>query len=173
MEKKTIVQWCIKCNVRLLDEKYYDDQNTYTLKEFEEKVPRNIQVPLGNSEVHPGEVINGAWVVGGPDETALTSVAKDLIPKDFAKKFKALKKAQSDLATIEADVKEKIKEMFESITDLETNSVVVDGIKFTYVRSSTRNTFDSKKFQEENPKEYTKYLKQSNVKSSIRVDVEY
>lgn len=107
------------------------------------------------------------------DEESLTSVAKDLMPNDFVKKFKALKKAQAELAEIEADVKERMKEMFESIPDLQSNSVIVDGLKFTYVRPSVRNTFDSKKFQEENPVEYKKYLKQSNVKSSIRVDVEY
>lgn len=105
--------------------------------------------------------------------TSLTSVAKDLIPNDFAAKFKALKKAQDELKQIEDEVKSKMKEMFESIPELDSNSVVVDGLKFTYVHSSVRNTFDSKKFQEENPEEYKKYLKQSNVKSSIRVDVEY
>lgn len=112
-------------------------------------------------------------VAQSQDETSLTSVAKDLMPNDFVKKFKALKKAQAELAEIEADVKEKMKEMFESIPKLDSNSVIVDGLKFTYVHPSVRNTFDSKKFQEENPKEYKKYLKQSNVKSSIRVDVEY
>lgn len=105
--------------------------------------------------------------------TSLTSVAKDLIPNDFVAKFKALKKAQNELKQIEDEVKSKMKEMFESIPELDSNSVVVDGLKFTYVHSSVRNTFDSKKFQEENPEEYKKYLKQSNVKSSIRVDVEY
>lgn len=105
--------------------------------------------------------------------TSLTSVAKDLIPNDFVAKFKALKKAQDELKQIEDEVKSKMKEMFESIPELDSNSVVVDGLKFTYVHSSVRNTFDSKKFQEENPEEYKKYLKQSNVRSSIRVDVEY
>lgn len=112
-------------------------------------------------------------VAQSQNETSLASVAKDLMPNDFVKKFKALKKAQIELAEIEADVKERMKEMFESIPELDSNSVIVDGLKFTYVRPSVRNTFDSKKFQEENPEEYKKYLKQSNVKSSIRVDVEY
>jgi hypothetical protein len=121
------------------------------------------------------EIYNEIEMIMNEDEvnTSLTSVAKDLIPNDFVAKFKALKKAQDELKQIEDEVKSKMKEVFESIPQLERNSVCVDGLKFTYSRPYTKNTFDSKKFQEENPEEYKKYLKQSNVKSSIRVDVEY
>lgn len=106
-------------------------------------------------------------------QIALSNIANDLVPKEFAKKFKALKKAQEELAEIEDKVKNAVKEMFESIPDLETNTVVVDGIKFTYVKGSTRKTVDSKKLQEEYPEIYKKCIKESSVKSSIRLNVEY
>lgn len=107
------------------------------------------------------------------ESNGLTSVAQDLVPKTFAKKFKQLKKAQEELAAIENDIKEKLKVAFESITDLETNSVIVDGIKFTYVGPSKRKTIDTKKLQEEYPDIYKKMLKESDVKSSIRTSIEY
>ena len=103
----------------------------------------------------------------------LTNVVSTLIPKDFGKKFKALKKAQDKLAKIENDVKAKLIELFENVEDLENNTVTVDGIKFTYVKSYKKNTIDSKKLQEEEPDVYKKYLKQSNVKSSIKISVDY
>jgi len=43
-ELKTIIQWCVTLHIRLLDKKYYQNNKLYTAKEFEEKVPRNIQV---------------------------------------------------------------------------------------------------------------------------------
>lgn len=46
-----------------------------------------------------------------------------------------------------------------------------DLITITYVKPTTRTTFDSKKFAEERPKTYAKYLKTGNVKSSIRIKV--
>lgn len=44
-----------------------------------------------------------------------------------------------------------------------------DLITITYVKPTTRTTFDSKRFKEERPKTYEKYLKTSSVKSSIRL----
>lgn len=105
--------------------------------------------------------------------SGLTSVAQDIVPKTFAKKFKQLKKAQEELEAIENEIKEKLKVMFESITDLQTNSVVVDGIKFTYVKATKRKSVDTKKLQEEYPEIYKKMLKETDVKSSIRTSIDY
>ncbi len=46
-----------------------------------------------------------------------------------------------------------------------------DIITITRVKPTTRTTFDSKKFAEERPKTYAKYLKTSKVKGSIRIAV--
>lgn len=46
-----------------------------------------------------------------------------------------------------------------------------DLITITRVKPTTRTTFDSKRFQEERPKTYAKYLKVGKVKGSIRIAV--
>lgn len=159
MEKRTLAMWAMKFNVRLLDEKYYGDNNLYTAEEYREIVPRNIEVPLGNYEDN--------------SEHSLDTVAQALVPDGFAKKYKQMLKLQDELKKTEDEFKKKLLEVFESIPELETNSVTIDGLKFTYVKGSVRKTVDSKKLQEEMPEVYNKFLKESNVKSSIRTSVEY
>lgn len=44
-------------------------------------------------------------------------------------------------------------------------------ITITRVKATTRNTFDSKRFAEERPKTWAKYLKTSKVRPSIRLKV--
>ena len=107
------------------------------------------------------------------NENALISVARDLVPNDFVEKYKALKKAQDELNEIEENVKKKLLEMFESIPELESNTVTIDGLKFTYVGPSKRKSVDTKKLKEEHPDIYAKCLKTSQVKSSIRTSIEY
>lgn len=46
-----------------------------------------------------------------------------------------------------------------------------DLITITRVKATKRTTFDSKKFQEERPKTYAKYLKTGDVKPSIRLKI--
>lgn len=154
MEKRTINQWCMKLGIGLLETKYYEDTTLYSIDEFEQMIPRNIQIPLSN-------------------ETSLDSVARDLVPKDFAKKYKQMKKMQEEINATEDIIKQKLLEMFESIPGLETNTVTVDGLSFTYVGPSKRKVVDTKKLQEEHPDIYKKCQKESNVKSSIRTKIEY
>jgi hypothetical protein len=158
MEKKTLAMWAMTFNVRLLDEKYYEDNNLYTADEYQKIVPRNIEVPLGNVD---------------NVEHSLDTVAQALVPEGFARKYKQMLKLQDELKKMEDDFKKKLLEVFESIPELETNSVTIDGLKFTYVKGSVRKTVDTKKLQEEMPEIYNKFLKESNVKSSIRTSVEY
>lgn len=44
-----------------------------------------------------------------------------------------------------------------------------DLITITRVKATTRTTFDSKRFQEERPKTWAKYLRTGQVKASIRL----
>lgn len=44
-------------------------------------------------------------------------------------------------------------------------------IRINYIASSKKETFDSKKFREDNPDLYDEYIKISDVKSSIRIKV--
>lgn len=157
-ETKTITEWCIKNKINLLDSTYFEDNNKYTLKEFEERVPKNIQVPLV-SDLETG--------------TALDDFARGIIPEQFAKDYKKMKKLQVELQKTENEIKSKLIEMFESISDLEQNSVSMDGLKFTYVAPTKRKSVDSKKLQEEFPEIYKKVIKESDVKSQIRTSIEW
>lgn len=158
VEKNTIVQWCMKTKVNLLDPTYFDDETEYTLDEFNKKIPREIQIPLVND-------LSG--------QTALEDFAKGILPEGFVKDYKKMVKLQTELKEAEEQIKNKLITMFESIPDLEKNYVLVDGLRFSYVKSSVRKTVDSKKLQEEYPNIYKKMLKESKVKSSIRTKVEY
>lgn len=46
---------------------------------------------------------------------------------------------------------------------------ISDNMRLTYIEPSTKETFDSKKFKEENPESYKNYIKTTKVKSSIRI----
>lgn len=75
---------------------------------------------------------------------------------------------RDELEKQNSDMREAIK------TAMEENGVTkFDGdlITITYVAPSVRNTFDSKKFKEERPKTYEKFLKTTKIKSSIRLKV--
>ena len=157
-ETKTVVEWCIQNNIRLSDEKYYDDTNEYTAKEFDELIPKDIQLPL---------------VTDLTTEQALDDFARGIIPEKFAKEYKKMKKLQEQMTRTENMIKNKLIEMFESTPALDKKYVAVDGLKFTYVGPSQRNTVDTKKLKEEYPEIYKKVATKSNVKSQIRTSVEY
>lgn len=44
-----------------------------------------------------------------------------------------------------------------------------DFISITYIEPTTRDTFDSKGLKADNPELYAQYLKESEVKSSVRI----
>lgn len=107
------------------------------------------------------------------EENSLMAVAQNLAPKDFAKRYKKMLALKDELEKEEKAFKEKLITVFESIPELDTNSVTIDGLKFTYVKGSTRKSVDTKKLQEDCPEVYQKYLKESPVKPQIRTSVEY
>lgn len=141
-----------------------EDMNRYD--DEEQRIPKEIK---GTDEIPT------KWEEFDENNTehSLDTVAKALVPEGFARKYKQMLKLQDELKKTEDDFKKKLLEVFESIPELETNSVTIDGLKFTYVKGSVRKTVDSKKLQEEMPEIYNKFLKESNVKSSIRTSVEY
>lgn len=47
--------------------------------------------------------------------------------------------------------------------------VETDDLTITYIAPTDRESFDSKRFREENPNLYDKYVKFSKVKDSIRI----
>ena len=86
------------------------------------------------------------------------------VSKNIAKFEKALK-----------EIKEKEEESKQSIlSEMESKNILkleTDSLTVTYIAPAERETFDSKRFREDNPDLYDEYVKFSPVKSSIRVKV--
>lgn len=74
-----------------------------------------------------------------------------------------------EIAELEAKrdaMKKGLEDMFEQFG---VEKWQTDAFTITRVKGSTRETFDSKKFKEDNPELYTEYVRTSEVKPSIRI----
>lgn len=90
-------------------------------------------------------------------------------PDVFAKKYNAYKIAKAEFEELFEPVKETILSVHKQRDDV-PNTLVVGGIKLTYVSPTTRTTIDSKKLKEEEPELAKKFTKISAVSASVRVD---
>lgn len=85
------------------------------------------------------------------------------VSKNIAKFEKAIK-----------EIKEKEELKQNILTEMENKNILkleTDDLTITYIAPAERETFDSKRFREENSDLYDEYVKFSPVKSSIRVKV--
>lgn len=137
---------------------------------------KNLQLVEKTNEVinvQKEETVKDILIEDLSTNDALYEFTRGLIPQTFAKDYKKLKKLQDELNKVETSIKEQLIKMFEEHPEITTNSVSMDGLKFTYTSSYSKNTIDTKKLQEEYPEIYKKLLKQSTVKSSIKTYVEF
>lgn len=72
---------------------------------------------------------------------------------------------------LEAANEEMKAQMLEAMEANDVDKFDGDLLTITRVKASKRTTFDSKKFQEERPKTYAKYLKTSETKAYIKIKV--
>lgn len=93
---------------------------------------------------------------------------KPIISEEFKEKYKAFINLKEQIEEAQGVIKNKMIEYFESLPEDERKTLNFDTFKISYVRASIRKTFDSKKFQDEHPEEYNKYLKESKVSSTIK-----
>lgn len=91
-----------------------------------------------------------------------------ILDTEVSKKVAEFEKALKEIKEKEEELKQNILSEMESknILKLETDSLTV-----TYTAPAERETFDSKRFREDNPDLYDEYVKFSPVKSSIRIKV--
>lgn len=70
-------------------------------------------------------------------------------------------------------IEKKQEEMYEQIkVQMEQRGIKKfenDFISITYVEPTTRDTFDSKSLKADNPELYAQYIKESDVKASVRI----
>lgn len=186
-EKMTLLGWATKQNIRLLDTKYYEDTNLYTLEEYSKIVPRDIEVPL-STDVKPEvqEMI----------EAEENNFYQQNIGKDMDVLEKEYVKMERDAAIIDAKIlklKQEHKEVFDALAALEKEkeealvhkddfrSVITDKlaslgekkwkgmeVEFTYVAETFKTSFNKKRFEREQPKLYAQYLDSTPVKAYIK-----
>lgn len=101
-------------------------------------------------------------------EFTTTTMAIAKIEQQISKSVAQFKEQLSSLREKEADLHTAIKEAMEksSVTKFEN-----DVLKITYIGPSVRNNVDVARLKEEKPDVYNSYIKQSTVKSSIRIKV--
>lgn len=90
-------------------------------------------------------------------------------PEEFSEKYRALKQATEEFDKVFVPFKENLIKLHEQNENL-PKTVIVDGVKVTYVSPSIRNTIDSKKLKEEEPELAKKYTKSTNVKATVRLE---
>lgn len=91
-----------------------------------------------------------------------------ILDTEVSKKVAEFEKAIKEIKEKEEELKQNI------LTEMENKNILkleTDDLMITYIAPAERETFDSKKFREENSDLYDGYVKFSPVKSSIRVKV--
>lgn len=92
-----------------------------------------------------------------------------VISEGFINKYKNFKKIQLEMDLMEKDFKVKLKNAMES---LGKEKIILNGFSAKIKAGYTTQKFDSTRFKKECPEIYEEYLKESNVSSSITLDVE-
>ncbi len=90
------------------------------------------------------------------------------IAEEAVKKLRKLEEKRLEAELAMKTFKEELLELMEQNDFKE--SFEVKGMKVTYKKASQRTSLDSKKIKEELPDIYDKYLKTSDVKSSISIE---
>ena len=130
-ETHTIKDWCLKLGLSLIDTKYFEDDNKYTIQEFENIVPRDIQIPIPGAGLEDEEILSQS-----KEERLLNSTIecfyKDKQKLDYYKK-------ETDSANKE------IKEMLQKLnkTEFETDNGLV-----AKITTSKRESFDENRLIE-------------------------
>lgn len=145
------------------------------------KMGQAVNEPLKIVHVNGGdlEVINVDYLGDNFVEETMKLYADNKQPEKPTYELQTVSK--SDLQTLEdtlfqidtlekvvSNIREKIKDEMErrKILDLQ-----VGRVKMTYVSGTIRQTFDSKKFKQDDPDLYAIYLKNTEVKPSLRITV--
>lgn len=90
-------------------------------------------------------------------------------PDDFAQKYRRYKDAKAEFDAVFDAFKANIIELHKTQPDL-PKSIIVGGVKATYVSPSTRLSIDSKKLKEEEPELAKKFTKTSSVSATVRLE---
>ena len=90
-----------------------------------------------------------------------------LVP-EVAEKLAEFEKKAKEIKAKQDEIKKAILEEMEQYNILKIDT---ESLSITYVAPTTRETFNSKKFAEDNPELYDEYVSISPVKASIRMKI--
>ena len=90
-------------------------------------------------------------------------------PDDFVSRYNKYKVAKAEFDAVFDAFKANLIELHKVKPDL-PKSVIIGGVKATYVSPSTRTSIDSKKLKEEEPELAKKFTKTSNVSATVRLE---
>jgi hypothetical protein len=160
-EKRTLSGWANMQQIRLLDLKYYDDNNLYSYEEYRQIVPRNVEVPMPKPEMPEIGIIDiNNFIVKKEDNYQLSNIVTS--------ELKMIEEEKKELIRKEKTIREKLlKEMEEkNISKIET-----DDISITYKAPTERETFRTKDFKKDLPDLYDTYIEFTPVKSSLLIKI--
>lgn len=94
-------------------------------------------------------------------------ILKNSIENEIIQLQRSIDELQKKLDEKKASMLEELEQNEDLYEDFEANK-----IKITYIRPTSRESFDSSRFKKENLDLYNKYIKISQVKSSVRLKID-
>lgn len=112
-----------------------------------------------------------------PDSVIDSLLAAEVEGRQFVNtlpdRYKAMEMQILDLLAKKKEIEEQVKTFSERMKgEMEKAGVKkweTDNMRLTYIDSTSKETFDSKRFKEEHPDFYREYIKTTKVKPSIRI----
>lgn len=160
-EKKTLSGWANMQQIRLLDLKYYDDNNLYSYEEYRQIVPRNVEVPMPKSEM-PAITITDIndFIVKKEDNYQLADI--------ITSELKMIDEEKRELKRKEDAIREAL------LKEMEDKGIIKisdENISITYKAPTERETFRTKDFKKDLPDLYDTYVEFTPVKSSLLIKI--
>ena len=91
------------------------------------------------------------------------------ISKEYIRLKKEMLKLEKELQTIEDRLKEELRDTMRKI---DVDKFISNGLEVKLTKDSVRNNFDSKSLKEDKLELYNKYIKTTNVKGSLSIELE-
>lgn len=160
-EKRTLSGWANIQQIRLLDLKYYDDNNLYSYEEYRQIVPRNVEVPMPKPEMPETSVIDiNNFIVKKEDNYQLADI--------ITSELKMIDEEKKELKRKEDAIRETL------LKEMEDKGIIKisdENISITYKAPTEKETFRTKDFKKDLPDLYDTYVEFTPVKSSLLIKI--
>lgn len=158
-EKRTLSGWANIQQIRLLDLKYYDDNNLYSYEEYRQIVPRNVEVPMPKPEMPETSVIDiNNFIVKKEDNYQLSNI--------IISELKMIEEEKRELKRKEDAIREAL------LKEMEDKGIIKisdENISITYKAPTEKETFRTKDFKKDLPDLYDAYVEFTPVKGSLLI----